>query len=107
MTFPLQKPAGWIDDLYSGGSSQAWAQGSFATYYPGLPIRYRSQCYVMDGTAPLLFGLGIHGQNLFIDRENAIVIAKVSSQPLPLDPDLILLTMRAVQAIRQQLTQSG
>ncbi|MCH2203138.1 MAG: beta-lactamase family protein [Fuerstiella sp.] len=96
-------PAGWISDLYSGGSSLAWAQGSFAAYYPGLPIHYRSQWYVLDGESPLLFGLGIHGQNVFVDRTNALVIANLSSQPLPLNPKLISLTMNAVKAVRQQL----
>ena len=100
-------PRFWIDDILNGGSARAWARGSLAEYFPGLPIRYRSQCYVMDGADPLLFGLGIHGQNLFVDRQNAIVIAKVSSQPLPLDPALNSLTMCAVQAIRQRLTDSG
>ena len=100
-------PRFWTDDILKGGSARAWARGSFAEYFPGLPIRYRSQCYVMDGADPLLFGLGIHGQNLFVDRQNAIVIAKVSSQPLPLDPALNSLTMCAVQAIRQRLTDSG
>lgn len=96
-------PSDWIDDLYSGGSSQAWAQGSFAVYYPGLPVRYRSQWYLLDGSAPLLFGLGIHGQNLFVDRANSLVIAMLSSQPLPLHPGLISLTMNAVESIRQRL----
>ena len=97
-------PSAWIDDLYTGGSSQAWAHGGFAVYYPGMPVRYRSQWYALDGAAPLLFGLGIHGQNVFVDRTNSLVIAKVSSQPLPLEPELISLTMHAVQAIRQRVT---
>lgn len=98
-------PTFWIEDMLHAGSAQAWAEGSFVEYFPGLPIRYRSQWYVLDDAAPLLFGLGIHGQNLFVDQANAIVIAKVSSQPLPLDPELNSLTMRAVVAIRCYLTQ--
>ena len=66
-------------------------------------MRYRSQWYVQDGAAPLLFGLGIHGQNLFVDRTHGIVIAKVSSQALPMDRERIALTMRAVAAIRRFL----
>ena len=54
---------------------------------------------------PLLFGLGVHGQDLFVDRLNSLVIVKVFSQPLPLDPDLIPLTMRAVEAVRRQLAE--
>jgi hypothetical protein len=47
--------------------------------------------------------MGIHGQNLFIDRANEIVIAKLSSQALPLDAARIGLTMRAVSQLRKFL----
>jgi CubicO group peptidase (beta-lactamase class C family) len=47
-----------------------------------------------------LFAMGIHGQNLFVDRSNRIVIAKVSSQGAPIDPQAGALTRRAVAEIR-------
>ena len=31
-------------------------------------MHYRSQWYTLRGAQPLLFGMGIHGQNLFVDR---------------------------------------
>jgi CubicO group peptidase (beta-lactamase class C family) len=92
-------PAGWIDDIARNGDAAAWAAGSFVEYFPGLPIRYRSKWYVEDGEAPLIFGVGIHGQHVFVDRSQEVVIAKVSSQALPLDAPRIALTMRAVSAI--------
>jgi CubicO group peptidase (beta-lactamase class C family) len=52
----------------------------------------------------LLSGLGIHGQNLFIDPANQIVIAKFSSQAPPLDADLIAATGAAVNAVRGALS---
>ena len=52
----------------------------------------------------MLFGLGIHGQYLFVDRRNRIVIAIMSSQPLPLDAAMITLTMSAVAEVRRALT---
>src|SRR5437660_973375 len=58
-------------------------------YFPGMPIRYRSQWYILEGEAPLIFALGIHGQNLFIARKNELVIAKLSSQALPLDAERV------------------
>ncbi len=100
-------PSAWIQDMWQSGDAEAWNQGSFAAYFPGSQIRYRSQWYVLDENDPLLFGLGIHGQNLFVDRKNEIVIAKVSSQPVPLTSGLISLTMRSVAAIRQHLLQRG
>jgi CubicO group peptidase (beta-lactamase class C family) len=85
------------------GDAPAWAAGDMAKYYPGLPMRYRSQWYVVDGEAPLVFGIGIHGQNLFIDRASEIVIAKFSSQAAPLDAARIGLTMSMVSQLRKLL----
>lgn len=92
-----------MDALERAGDAKAWARGDLAKYFPGLPMRYRSKWYTLDGDAPLVFGLGIHGQNLFIDRRNEIVIAKLSSQSQPLDAARIALTMRAVSQLRKFL----
>jgi hypothetical protein len=92
-----------VQELERAGDAQAWAAGDMAQYYPGLPMRYRSQWYAVDDGAPLVFGMGIHGQNLFIDRANGIVIAKFSSQAAPLDAARIALTMRTVSQLRSLL----
>ena len=97
----IDNPSPWIDDIWRNGEREAWDGGSFVAYFPGMPIRYRSKWYTLDGESPLLFGLGIHGQNLFIDRRNQLVIAKVSSQAMPLDAARIALTMRAVSQLRK------
>ena len=96
----------WIDDLERGGDPKAWDAGSFVPYYPGLPMHYRSQWYTLRETPPLLFGMGIHGQNLFVDRVNEIVIAKVSSQTQPMDAGRVGLTMRAVAEVRKALAKA-
>jgi CubicO group peptidase (beta-lactamase class C family) len=93
----------WIDDLETGGNAQAWQAGDFADHFPGLPIRYRSKWYVLDEPSPILFCLGIHGQYLFVDRINQIVIAKHSSRGAPLDEGEEQLTIQAVLAIRDLL----
>lgn len=98
-------PADWIDDLISGGDPVAWNEGDFVELFRGAPMRYRSKWYVQDGSAPLLFGFGVHGQNLFIDRTNQVVIAKVSSQAAPIDEERNDLTLRAVRAIIGALTK--
>jgi CubicO group peptidase (beta-lactamase class C family) len=96
-------PSPWIDDITENGDPDAWAAGSFVEYFPAVSMHYRSQWYTQRGPVPLLMGLGIHGQYLFVDRQRKIVIAKVSSQDLPLDPSHITLTMRAVSCIRDWL----
>ena len=98
-------PESWIDDITRNGDPDAWAAGSGARYFPGFPIRYRSKWYVLDGQAPMLFGLGIHGQNLFVDRTRQIVVAKVSSQAIPMDTARIVLTTRAASRIMDFLAQ--
>jgi CubicO group peptidase (beta-lactamase class C family) len=101
--FMGENPNAWIDDIERNGDAEAWAGGDLVQYYPGLPLRYRSFWYMLEGAAPLLFGMGIHGQNLFVDRRNELVIAKLSSQAVPLDAARMGLTMRAVSEIRKFL----
>jgi CubicO group peptidase (beta-lactamase class C family) len=99
-------PAAWIDDVIGNGDAAAWDKGDFVSYFPGAPMHYRDKWYVLNGPAPLLFGLGVNGQNLFIDRSNEIVIAKFSSQAAAMDTDRIALTMRGVAAIRERLARA-
>ena len=63
-------------------------------------MHYRNKWYVDLGEPPLLFALGIHGQYLFVDRRNQLVIVMMSSQADPLDAELISLTMAAVSHFR-------
>jgi CubicO group peptidase (beta-lactamase class C family) len=100
----IEHPSPWIEDIEAKGDRAAWDAGSFVAYFPGMPMKYRSQWYVLEGDAPLVFGVGIHGQNLFIDRANELVIAKLSSQAMPLDAARIALTMRAVSQLRKALS---
>jgi len=96
-------PLGWIEDTLTRGDSEAWDNGEYAKFFPRMSIHYRSKWYVLRGAAPMMFGVGVFGQNLFIDRKNQIVIAKYSSQALPMDEKRILLTMRGVEGIRNHL----
>ena len=100
-------PGGWIDDITTNRDRDAWEAGNLADYFPGLRIHCRIQWYAARGEARLLFSFGIHGQNLFVDRRDQIVVAKVSSQALPLDTGRIELTMRAVSKIRSALGWDG
>ena len=97
-------PESWIADILQNGDPDAWNASTFVEYFPGLAMHYRAKWYVERGRTPLLSGLGIHGQNLFIDPANEIVIAKFSSQGPPLDVDLISVTRAAVDAVRKALS---
>ncbi len=97
-------PESWIADILENGDTEAWNAGSFVEFFPGATMHYRAKWYVERGRTPLLSGLGIHGQNLFIDPANQIVIAKFSSQAPPLDADLIAATGAAINAVRGALS---
>jgi len=79
-------PADWIEDILANGDAAAWRAGNYFETFGRKSIHYRSQCYVVDG---VLFGWGIHGQHLFVDRRRETVAAKLSSQPAPADEALL------------------
>ena len=100
-------PEACIHDIAHNGEPHAWAAGDLASYFPGAPMRYRSQWYVHDFRVPAVFAIGIHGQYLLVDRQHGIVVAKVASQALPVDVERGLLTRNAVSQIVRVLAASS
>jgi CubicO group peptidase (beta-lactamase class C family) len=96
-------PQAWLEDILTAGDPVAWGEGDFAKYFPGAEAHYRSKWYVLRGKEPLVFGVGVFGQNLFVDPVNETVIAKFSSHALPMDEHRIALTTRGIQALRAYL----
>ena len=96
-------PAGWIEDTMRGGDPKAWAAGDLISYFGDRTMHYRNKWYVLRNR-DVAFGLGVYGQNVFVDRTNELVIAKVSSQPSPLDKGLIDLTMAFAEAMCDHLS---
>lgn len=96
-------PPNWIDDIQTNGDPDAWNEGNFAQYFPGIAMHYRSKWYVMRGESPVLFCLGIHGQNLFIDRRAGLVMAKHASAPEALDTRSELMAIQLFQTFRDNL----
>jgi CubicO group peptidase (beta-lactamase class C family) len=101
-------PADWIADMENGGDHDAWANGEWGRLFSfaGKSMRYRSGWYVIDDEPKTLFAMGIHGQNLFVDRTNRIVIAKMSSQDNRIEYPAVLLTHKAVAEFRRCLLAS-
>ena len=99
----IETQPSFLDDIRTRGDPRAWTAGDMAAYFPGLPIRYRNQWYLLEGEAPLCFGYGIHGQFLFVDPRNSLVIAKLSSQAAPMDTARIGLALHAASQIRKFL----
>jgi hypothetical protein len=49
----------------------AWKKAEFAAGFGGRDVSYRSGWYVINDEPKTLFALGIHAQNLFVDRTTA------------------------------------
>ena len=96
-------PPAIIADVENNGDAEAWKTGDFAGGFAGMTMRYRNGWYVVDSAPKMIFAMGIHGQNLFVDRSNRIVIAKLSSQGDALDYRAIGLTHLAVRELRRCL----
>ena len=91
-------PKAWIDDLTQGGDREAWRTGEWGQTFAFIStdMSYRAGWYSVHSDPKLLFAMGVHGQNLFIDRSNKVVVAKLSSQPNRIDARAIWLTHMAV-----------
>lgn len=80
-------PEAWVrDTTATGGSSQAWQRGSMVPLFP--KGRYRNKWYQTGFENGAYCGIGIHGQWLYVDPKSEVVIAKMSSQPEPVDDPL-------------------
>ncbi len=100
-------PEYWISDISNNGNTEAWNNGNFAYLFPNASMHYRSKWYVKHGKdnqiGQLLFGVGVHGQNIFVDHEKDLVVVKLSSQKQPLDAEMIHLTSGWIELIRAEM----
>ncbi len=82
-------PEAWVRDTVStGGDAEAWQRGTMAFLFP--QGRYRNKWYQIGAASGAFCGIGIHGQWLYVDPKAEVVIAKMSSQPEPVDEPLDL-----------------
>ncbi|WP_439615264.1 serine hydrolase domain-containing protein [Shinella sp.] len=90
-------PEAWVEDTTrTGGSSEAWLAGGNFWLPDG---RYRNQWYQTGYPSGAFAAIGVHGQWLYVDPSAGVVIAKLSSQPLPVDEECDRLCLSLFQAI--------
>jgi CubicO group peptidase (beta-lactamase class C family) len=95
-------PRWWIEDIVRNGGQRAWlAQPTAAAFLPS--GRYRSQWYMIGNRSGAYCAIGIHGQWVYIDPAAEMVIAKLSSHPLPLDEATDHLLLAAFDAVAKTL----
>lgn len=90
-------PQAWVEDTIHGGDAQAWQRGDMVNLFPN--GRYRNKWYQSGNSTNAYCGIGIHGQWLYVDQKAEVVIAKMSSQALPVDDPLDLDCVAFFEAI--------
>lgn len=98
-------PMSLIEDILNNGDTDAWKNGQWGKAFAPISknMSYRNGWYIINEKTQIMFAMGIHGQNLFIDRANQIVIAKFSSWKKPTDYLALPLTHYMVKKIRASL----
>jgi len=73
----------WVRDTRTGGDTDAWKAGDFS---PLLAAgSYRNKWYQTGYASEAFFGIGIHGQWVYVHPKAEMVVVKMSSQPIPVD----------------------
>ena len=100
-------PAPVISDITDNGDADAWKNGEWGKSFASIStnMRYRSGRYLVDDQPKTMFAMGIHGQNLFIDRAHRIVVAKLSSWKQRIDYVPLWATHRGFERLQRKLGQ--
>lgn len=98
-------PAQWIKDTIDGESTskQCYDDSEYAAF--GFS-HYRNQVWVKDSSKQVMLALGIHGQIIYMDRLNDIVMVKLSTQTESVNVDMFLDAFAAMDAIADKLASS-
>ena len=96
-------PEVWINDIIKNGSNSAWEKRIGMDEFGNMPMHYRSFWYVQKNWDPLIHGLGIHGQYLFIDPKLNLSVAWFSSDNEATGSPYISDVMRIIKCIRNEL----
>lgn len=95
-------PAAWIADTLHGGSdSRQVFSSSDDTPMPG--GMYRNQVWLPYPGSNVVLCQGMCGQMIYVNRAAEVVAAKLSSQPHSPDPDMLLDTLLAFDAVAHEL----
>ncbi len=95
-------PAEWIEDSIAGvaTSRQCYEGSEYAEF--GFS-HYRNQVWIKDSARQVMLALGIHGQIIYMDKLNDIVMVKLSTQPESVDMNMFLDAFAAMDAIADKL----
>jgi CubicO group peptidase (beta-lactamase class C family) len=100
-------PASWIADTLDGGpdSRQAFDASPDDNQMPG--GMYRNQVWFPYPGSNVVLCQGMCGQMIYINRAAEMIAAKLSTQPDAGDPQMLLDTLRAFDAVARELAGIG
>jgi CubicO group peptidase (beta-lactamase class C family) len=98
-------PAGWISDTVRGApdGAAAFLAGPDQAPEPPAGAHYRNCWWIRDPAVPFFHASGINGQNIFIHPPAELTVAKFSTWPVALSPELRQLTIDGVLALASTL----
>ncbi|TYL76050.1 serine hydrolase domain-containing protein [Bradyrhizobium cytisi] len=91
----------WVRDTAEGTPLGNWGAGKLAEWLPG--GAYRNKWYQRRGDGDAFFALGSHGQWLYVDPRAEMVVAKFSSQPVPVCNDTKRLNLALFDALAKMV----
>lgn len=95
-------PADFFADIKQNGDKEAFRRGT--EYADTMPNgAYRNQFWKTGNANDAFFGVGIHGQYVYIDPTAEVVIAKLSSHPIPYVEENSKITLLGFAAIVEAL----
>jgi hypothetical protein len=94
-------PAAWIKDTVRGArdGAEAFVAGPDPAPDPPPGAHYRNCWWIRDPALPFFHASGINGQNIFVHPPAELVVAKFSTWPTALSPELRQLTIDGVLAL--------
>ncbi|KAK3675533.1 hypothetical protein LTR78_004616 [Recurvomyces mirabilis] len=97
-------PKSWIDEILNGGNDEKFTKGQWSpAFKPSFETPAYHNCWVTDPGTKTLVALGVFGQQLMIDLEHDIVMAKTSSQLTSSEFDKMMLGSAAFREIQRIL----
>src|SRR5262249_60886060 len=94
-------PGGWVQYIGSAREAGPWQRAEASKLAP--KGCYRSKWYILGNDRGSFCGIGIHGQWVYVDPAAELVIAKLSSQPLPVDDPMDFLLLAGFDPIAHPL----
>lgn len=90
-------PNSWIEATLNGGDKEVAVPIYLSSLHPA--GSYKNQWWVTGSAAREIYAVGIYGQYIWIDPSTRTVIVKLSSIPIPVDPNHSRMHMSLFRAI--------